>query len=77
MAEIEKELHGLKFKLDNESDTLKDLAYEWKHKMSREDIERIAHDARHAPGRELHLEDGKTTLIHNDDGTYTLKKRNI
>ena len=78
MAEIEKEFHGLKFKLDDESETLKDLAHDWKHNMSREDVERMAHDARHAPDGKLHLEDGKTTLIHDrDTNTYILKKRNI
>jgi hypothetical protein len=77
MAEIEKDVHGFKVKFDDGSETLHGLTHSWEHNMSREDLNEVLHDVRHAPEGKLHMEDGKTTLIHNGDGTYTLRKRNL
>jgi len=77
MAEIEKDVHGFKVKFDSKSETLHDLTHSWEHDMSHEDLDKVLHDVRHAPEGKLHMEDGKTTLFHNSDGTYTLKKRNL
>lgn len=76
--EIEKgkDIHGFSIKFDENSQTLKNLVHAWKRDMSREDLDHVLHDVRHAPEGKLHMQDGKTTLIHHSDGTYTLKKRN-
>ncbi|HXF29370.1 MAG TPA: hypothetical protein VN457_05920 [Chlamydiales bacterium] len=72
----EKKVHGFSIEVDDKhSQTLKEVVHNWKHNMSREELDHVLRDARHAADGKVHLDD-KTTLIHHD-GTYTLKKRNL
>ncbi|MEO7597167.1 MAG: hypothetical protein ABIS26_02085 [Candidatus Paceibacterota bacterium] len=70
-------IHGYDINYDENSDSQKHLAHEWKHNLSRDDMKRLTHEAKHAPDGKIHLDDGKHTFVHNEDGTFTLRKRNL
>jgi len=65
--------HVIKFEEENHD--IKNLVHRWEHNMKPEEIARIMHDAKHAPEGKLHLNDGKHSLVHHGDGTYTIERR--
>lgn len=77
MTEKESHVHGFIFKHDEGNHHINSLVERWNTHMQPREIEHMLHEAKHSPDGKLHLNDGKTTLIHNDDGSYSLHERHL
>lgn len=82
MAEID--IHGYKVKYDEDSHTLKNAVHFLKDKLDKSEAEVFFDDARRdTVNHKAHLEvrnheknrDDNLTLVHEDDGSYLLRKR--
>jgi hypothetical protein len=75
-------IHGFNIGIDHRYEgteihhDLKDLTHDWKHDLSKEDLHKILHEAKHSSNGKYNLPERDATVVYNrHDDSYTIRKR--